>query len=326
MRPPAVFADSQAIKPVTARSFSEVAVFPRRTAPATAISLNNAEISAEINGVVKEIPVRVGDTVETGDIVASLDCAEYAFEKTQAQAAFKQAKVRYLFDKKRLENALKLSTKKSISKEQVDQRRSEAAVGSAEVERLRASLNSAARRVEKCQVRAPFSGVVIERQASVGELAAPGTKLVRILDKDNIEISAKVQEEDLQSLQGAGALHFVSRKKAYPLRLRTVLPLVDSKIHSYEVRLEFMGLVTPPGSAGRLEWVSSAAHVPSNLLVRRHNTMGIFVAEAGKARFRPIEEAREGRVAEVALPPEVQVVVDGRYGLEDGDLINVVSP
>lgn len=329
---PAVFffqpanAESAQPTPVTTKPLAEVLFFPLGSAPASAISLNNTEISAEISGVVTELRVRVGDIVEPQDIVAVLDCSDHEIQQKQALAAFVQAKSKLIFYNSQLANAKALLKNKSVSKEDFNERSAEAAAGSAEVDRLRALLDQAQLRIEKCQVRIPFGAVVVERLASVGELATPGTKLVRIMDKDNVEVRAYVQEADLESLQRATELQFFSGRNSYPVSLRTVLPMLDSVIRSFEVRLDFSNIAAPPGAVGRLEWTSVKAHLPPDLLVQRGDSMGIFREENGTARFTPIADAREGRVAKVDLDPNISIILDGRHGLQDGDPVKPLNP
>ena len=83
-----------------------------------------------------------------------------------------------------------------------ERRTRDAALGG-DVVRLQTALKMANRNVKKCRLRAPFNAVVIERIASVGELASVGAPVLRLLDDEQIEISASVQEQDLATLQAA---------------------------------------------------------------------------------------------------------------------------
>ena len=320
----AIAADSPT--PVTLETLSEVAIFPVRTAPATAISLNDTRISAEISGIVRQLPVKVGDRVDAGEAIARLDCEDYLFAQEQAQAALDAATAQQEFAAYQFERAQRLAVGGSISKEQVRQHNADTAVTLAEVAGLQAALNMSERNVAKCLIRAPFSAVVIERIASVGELAVPGTVLLRLLDDENIEISAKVQEQDLPGLQSAELIRFVSRNKKYEAAVRAILPVMDSKIRSYEVRLVAKGQAAPPGATGRLEWTSSIRHLPPELLVQRDGALGVFVEDEGRARFVAINSAQEGRPAAVQLPPATRIIVDGRFNLSDQDPVRVTTP
>lgn len=309
--------------PVTAQPIEALVIQPVRDAPATAVSLNDTRVSAQITGTVELIPVQVGDQVEAGDVVAELDCKDYELAVRQERAGLTVAQARRKYAKVEVASAEKLAKTRSIAREKLEERRSDVAVAAAEVARNEASLAVAQRNTGKCRIRAPFQAVVVERLASVGELAMPGSPILRLLDLENIEIKAQAQEQDLAGLQASGLPEFVNRSHAYPLRLRVVLPILDSKARSYEVRLELAQQKAPPGATGRLTWQGGQRMLPANLLVRRQGGLGVFVAEQGQARFVPLPEARAGRPAVVDLADGVLVVVDGRFALEDGDALQL---
>lgn len=312
--------------PVRTAPLKTLIIHPQREAPATAVSLNDARISAQIGGIIRQIPIQVGDSVDPGQLLAQLDCTDHELSRDEAKAALAAAQARYGIARDQADRAEKLSRTKSISQEHVKERQAQAAAAKAEVARLTAMLNAAQRQVTECDIRAPFKAVVVRRIASVGELAMPGTPIARILDKNNVEISAKVQEQDLKSLRNAPRILFVSRERSYPLRLRTILPLVESKIRSYEVRLTFTGRKSPPGAAGRVQWTLPENYLPADLLVSRGGNLGVFSDRSGHARFNVLPNAQEGRPAEIALPGDTSIVLDGRFSLHNGQPIRVVKP
>ncbi len=308
---------------VTTAELGGLLVYPSRDAPADTVSMNDTRLDAEITGVLEEIPVQVGDRVSQGQIVARLDCGHHQIAVKSAVAAFDVGKSRHEFNEQQLTNARKLSTNRNISQEELDKRAADARMSKAELDRLESAIESARLTAEKCEIKAPFNGVVIERIASIGVYAVPGTPIVRLLDDENIEISAKVQEQDLESLTEADQLTFTSRGKSHPVRLRTVLPLMDSRLKTYEVRLTFVGERSSPGTTGRLSWVSRAGHVPADLIVRRGDALGIFVLDGDRVRFVALEHARPGHPAPIDLPASTVVVIDGRFVIQDGDTVRV---
>lgn len=312
--------------PVTVRPLEELEFYPVRDAPATVISLNDSHVSAEISGVLNSLRVRVGDSVSKGDLIATVECDDYDITVDEAKANYDSGVTKYNFIMSQLKKAKKLSKKKNISSEEVERRRSNLSIQKSEVARLRAVLKAAQRSREKCSIHAPLNAVVIERLANLGDYLTPGSKIARLLDQENIEVSAKVQEQDLLSLEQAHEMTFVTPEHSYPLKLRTVLPLLESRIRSYEVRLEFAGDRATPGSAGRLQWKLPDAHMPADALVRLGSKVGIFLEEDGVARFRPLEQAEEGRPAKLGSLQEGKVIVEGRFNIEDGDHVEVVGP
>ncbi len=315
--------ETAAATPVTTAPLSGLLIAPTWEAPATAMALNDARLSAEIPGRVLSIPVRVGDRVQAGALVAELDCEDHQGALARAEAVHLATVAKQEYADARLDNAERLAKNRSIATEELDQRTLDAKTSQAEVERTGAERSTAERAVAKCTLRAPFTGVVVERLANVGDYAVVGTPLVRLLDQENVEVSAKIQEQDLESLQSAADLTFIALGHRYPLVRRVVIPLLQSVTRSYEARLLFRDgdLAPPPGAAGRLSWTDGVGRLPSHLLVRRGDELGVFVADGDRARFQVVAGAREGQPAQVDLPPDSEVIVDGRYALEDGGRI-----
>ncbi len=312
--------------PVTTKNLAEVLFYPVRDAPATTLSLNDTRVSTELKGILKGINVRVGDSVKQGDIVASMDCEDYEIAVTQATAALTAQRATLKFDRSRLKKVTQLSKKKNISTEEVERRTSNAAISAADVEGLKASLKATERAVAKCSIRAPFDAVVISKLANLGDYLVPGSPVLRLLDRDNVEVSAKVQEQDLELLKQAKSMAFIANDKRYPLSLRAILPLMESRIRSYEVRLEFTADKAYPGSAGRTEWKTPSPFVPAELLVRRKG-LGVFLAVDGRAKFVPLPGASAGQPAAFAntLTKDSAIIINGRFKINDGDAVRVIE-
>jgi RND family efflux transporter MFP subunit len=324
---PATTAVAEDAKPVSTIALEELALQPNKDAPATVVSLNDARVSAEANGVLKTLSVNVGDRVAQGDVLGTLACDEYEIAEKGARARLKAAKARLDFARSQLASAKKLSSIKSIAQEEVDERNAEFAVASAEIDIAESALRNAERLSGHCEIRAPFTGVVVERLASIGDFATTGTPIFRLLDTENIEISAFVQQQDLQSLREATAPMFRFQGMDFPLKLRTVLPLIESKTRSQEVRMRFSSQSAPPGGTGRLSWTIDRFHLPPTILVRRQNQLGIFTEQNNIALFRPMNAAIPGQpvLIEADLAANTRVITEGRFSLEDGDPVRVVN-
>jgi hypothetical protein len=188
---------------------------------------------------------------------------------------------------------------------------------------LKATLDKAKTAVERCEVTAPFDAVVTKRLASVGDYMQKGQPLVRLLDINNIEVSANIQEKDLQSLRASEDFELVTRNGRYPLELRTVLPQMDSRLRSFEARFSFLDNTAVSGSAGRLTWRSSTPHIPADLVVNRDG-LGIFImGDNGKVRFVGLHNAVAGVPVVTDLDPTTRIVIEGRFNLNDEDIVAI---
>lgn len=306
---------------VATRAFGEVAVYPRREAFATVISLNDSRIAAEVSARIVEIPVEVGEVVPKGATLARLDARDYALAAERAAAGLETARSANRLAKQRLQRARKLVDDGFISPEALDQRDSEARTAAAQLKAAEADLATARRNVRKCLIRAPFKAIIKERIGQVGEIATPGAPLVRVLDASRIEVSARVQPDYVAALRNSKSITFQSASGSFALKLRRIVPALDPQERSQEARFRFWKEGALPGTAGRVVWQSSQAHLPPDLVLRRDGKLGVFVANGSNAMFVPLPLAQEGRPAPADLDPGAAIITSGRYRLQDGDAI-----
>ncbi|MGD8475684.1 MAG: efflux RND transporter periplasmic adaptor subunit [Burkholderiales bacterium] len=309
---------------VATQAFADIAVFPERQAFATVISLNDSRIAAEVSARIVEIPVEVGQVVPKGATLVRLDSRDFALAAERAAAALESARSANLLAEQKLERARKLVAEGFISPEALDQRKSDARTAAAQLKAAEAELATARRNVSKCLVRAPFKAIIKQRIGQVGEIASPGMALVHVLDASRIEVSARVQPEFVAELQESKSVAFESRSQIFPLKLRRIVPAINERERNQEARFRFAGKDAMPGTAGRVIWQSTQAHLPPDLVLRRDGQLGVFVASDGRAKFVVLPLAQEGRPAPAALAPGDAVITDGRYQLQNGDNISIV--
>jgi RND family efflux transporter MFP subunit len=311
--------------PVSVQPLRAAAIERSFDAPATVVSLNESRVGVEIGGRIETIPVRVGDEVQVGALLTRLDCTDLEITERRAAAALAALEAQHTLAQQQLDRAERLARERSASEELVDQRRAELAGLAAQVEGQQAALEAARRNVAKCAVRAPFPGIVLARLVSVGEFVDAGTPVVTLVDTQAIEVSARVPLADVDSLRSADRIFFADDRQRYRLTLRTLLPVVDPNARSREARLEFAGPRGLIGSSARLLWYGQGKYLPADLLVRRDDQLGVFILEADRARYLALPQALEGRPVAVDLPPETLLVVEGRQGLTDGEVVDAVQ-
>ena len=300
---------------------SEVATYPLRSAPATVVSLNATGIAAEIPAKIIALDVRVGDIVEKDQELVRLKCIDYELELEGAKARLQSLDARIDLAQRRLERTRKLTMKQSVSEELLDERESDLAVLSADRIAARATYNLSRVHVATCVIKSPFRALVTERTSSVGNYAEVGKPLVRILDIEQLEISAQVYARDAEQLKSADDLEFRHDDLGYPVKLRAILPSINSETRNQEVRLLFQNGPALPGAAGKLRWRDKRPHVPGNLIVERNGSLGVFVFENNRARFVALPAAQAGRASPTDISVSSTLISVGHFGLNDGDAV-----
>ncbi len=308
---------------VSAKPLQELAIYPQVEAPATVVSINHSQVSAEISAPIDGVEVQVGDRVRKGDLLVRLDCTDYRLNERQADAALAAAKEQLRLADYRLQRAKALAKSSNVSEELLVQREVEVSALGADIRSRVAALGAARENVARCELRAPFDGVVVMRAAQLGELAVPGKGLVELQDVANVEVSAQVPGALVANLQAASEIAFQDDGRRRALRVRVVVPVRDPRARTQEVRLRFTAEPVEPGSAGRVVWRNGAPFLAPDLVERRNGVLGLFIVDNGIARFLPLPAAQEGRPARVDLPPDTAVIVDGRINLVDGSPIRI---
>jgi len=310
---------------VTVLPLSELAITPRLTSPAEAVALNRATVGAEIGARITGLHAEVGDNIKKGAKLVSLDCRDTTVAGRQLRAARDGIDARLELADYQLDKASSLASRKALSEDVLQQRETAVATLRAERAGIEAQRAANALRAGRCTVHAPFSAVVVARMAQLGEQAAPGAPLFTLLDTGAVELRAEVRRVDLVALTAASSLYFEEGDRSHSVRIRVVLPQVNSRSDAVEVRLVFDGPVTAPGTSGRLVWIGSALRVPAGLIESRDGQLGVFLLEGDAARFHPLDAASEGRPAVIDLPPSTPLIVDGRAGVSDGDAVRVID-
>ena len=233
----------------------------------------------------------------------------------------------------------------------------------AEVETRRAVLvaerDQAQATLDKTEVRAPFDGIVVLKDAEVGEVVSPNSQsggsargsVVTMVDFESLEVQVDVPETNLSMVAvGAPANVYLDARPehAYAGRVARVWPTANRQKSTVEVRVTFeerdeflrpeMGariVFDPkpfddsgdPAAAGP-ETASAVLTIPSQAVVRAGGRALAFVLERDRVAQRELElgPERQGRQIVVAgLSEGERVVLAPPVDLKDGDRVRVAS-
>lgn len=301
----------------TAKPLSDVAVYPESRAPAQVVPLDEARLAAEVGGSITAMPAQQGAQVAKGALLASIDNRQYRIELERAQAQLQVVSSRVKLAEAQFQQAESLAAKNFISPDGLRIRRTELEVQRSELAAAQANLAAARLALDKTRIRAPFAGVVRERQASVGDLAAPGTPLLILAATGNTEVRARVPAAQLAALKDAKGWSLVAGGSPLPLKLERVSPLVDKAGQTREVIFSVPGAV-PPGTAGEVRWTTPVPHLPAAYVQQREGKHGVFLLRDGKPFFHPLPQFQPGRPVALALSLDTAVVDQGRQTLGVG--------
>ena len=194
----------EVIRPVRAIEVADASAFKARRFPGRARAAQEVELSFRVSGPIIALPLKVGDAVERGDLVARIDPRDFNVQVKNVQAQLQQAQAAA---KKAVADVARLDGVRARNPAFVAQVDYDAAIqardaAAANVEALRASLTSAKDQLEDATLKAPFDGIVVDTYVENFEEVRARQPIVRIVDDSRIEFVVNVPENLISLVPG----------------------------------------------------------------------------------------------------------------------------
>ncbi len=262
-------------------------------------AINRATVSAQTGGNIKEILVDVDDYVEKGAIIIRLKDVSQQAQLKKAQAGEKEAISNLAKAEDEYVRIKGIYAKKVVSKSQMDEATHALSAAKARLESTRASLDEAREQLSYTQVKAPYSGIVIERHVEAGETVQPGTKLMTGVSLDKLRVNVDVPQSLINKIREYGKA-FVYTDEALngehqvTVEKITIFPIADRASNTFKVRLDLpegiKGLF--PGMFVKASLVTGEKQVlvvPQESIVYRSEVTAVYVlANDGLINFRQV--------------------------------------
>ena len=302
---------------------------------AEVITARDGDVAGRVAGNVETVSVLAGSRVAAGDLLVELNDALLTIQVAQSQAQLAEAQAGIdtaaaRIDRARIAldriEALRGGT--AFSQGRFDDARADFLEAEALFAEAQARTKSAEARLaetqyqlERSEIRAPFSGVVLEVFTIPGAFIQAGTPVVRLLDTDAFEVQANVPSRYTSFLTpGQMVLASTETGLEMTLELRAVLPVEDPSTRTRAVLFAAPDLTTIGGAAvGQSLTVEipvgearDVLSVPKDALVQARGGWTVYVAA---------DDAAQPRTVELGVP------LGDRYevlsGLAPGDLVVV---
>jgi membrane fusion protein, multidrug efflux system len=151
-------------------------------------------IASDIAGRAIAVMVDVDDPVKAGDPLIRLDTSNARLSAQEVRAQLASARAQQQLADSDCKRAQQLLDKGAITKQQYDVEMTSCTAASQNVAMIEARSRQVGKQITDGVVRAPFSGVIAQKSATVGEWIAPGTPIVRLIDTDPLKVDISVPE------------------------------------------------------------------------------------------------------------------------------------
>jgi RND family efflux transporter MFP subunit len=303
------------------------------------VSPRLARVSSEVAGQVETLHVELGDRVEAGAPLVTLDAEIARIALQAARAATREAHAALEDARRRLAEAERLSAELTIAETELRARRAEVEMDAATLEVREAGERREAALLARHTLRAPFDGVVSQRMTQAGEWLEPGAPVVELTATAPLRLDFEVPQEFYPRITSTLALRvsldaLPGRELAAHVIASVPRSATQSRTFLLLTRLDDAAVPIIPGMSARawlrLSGEREGVTVPRDALLRypdgrvmvwvlEHRDDGLHAVheqrvEVGRA-FDGLVEVRSG------LQAGMQVVVRGNEGLVEGQRV-----
>lgn len=320
-----------------------------------------ATVSSKVTGRISEVLFEEGARVEQGQLLARLDPstarAQYEVAVKGLEAArrnLSEIDVRLADARRTLERNRSLLDRKLVAQSAVDTAGADVAAlqarlaaAGAEVEVARSQVALSQQGLDDFEVRAPFAGVVISKDAQPGETVSPmsagggftRTGIATIVDMDSREIEVDVNEAYINRVKDGQAVQSVL--DAYPDwkipgHVISIVPTADRQKATVRVRIGFdqldprilpdMGIKVSFLEAAGAAHAGSGPRVPDKAIANEDGHTFVWLVHDGKVEKRVVKAGAvtDGQVTVLeGLRGGEALVVDPPRRLRDGSAVEL---
>ncbi|HKB79341.1 MAG TPA: efflux RND transporter periplasmic adaptor subunit [Thermoanaerobaculia bacterium] len=322
-----------------------------------------ATVAAKITGRVTGVFFDEGNAVREGQLLATLDdsdarrtLAAVIADRNAAKAAIPDLEAQLQYAEIELRRAQELHAGQIQSQEFLDAARTNVRSLQAKIDLAREQEDAAQARVleaqqavDNCVIHAPFSGIIVSKDAQVGEMVSPisagggftRTGIATIVDMNSNEIEVDVNEAYIARVKPGQRV--MATLDAYPdwqipSHVRTIIPTADREKATVKVRISFdhldprilpdMGVkvafLEDEGTAK--QGAAAKAIIPRKSVRGEGAAAYVFVVRDGKLERRAVTLGNQaGDDVEVlaGINPGDELVVQGPDNLRDGQTVQV---
>jgi len=326
---PAAEAPPIAVKLVTAETISVPRVL---TLSGSLIGAEQAKVAAGAAGKVVSTHIERGSFVKKGAVLVRLDARVVSSQAQEARAQYESMKIQEAQAQVDCERTQHMLDKGAISKADYDKTRLQCETSKWSVSAAEARKNQTADLLQDTEIKAPFSGMVVERNVTAGEYVRADSPVVTLVDVDSLRVELTVPEADLTDVrqgmvvdfwaaatadQGGAVHHGKIRYIGPAVRQQTRDAVVEAVVENGAHDLRPGMFVTAKLALGQ----RSLPGVPETAVRTDGSQRHVFVNVGGRLEDRLVQlgEVRGGMVAVVmGVKTGEPVVADLSADVRDG--------
>ncbi|ALJ04514.1 RND transporter [Pseudalgibacter alginicilyticus] len=162
---------------------------------------NSADLSTRMMGYVTKVHVNVGDKVNKGQLLVSINNTDLQAKRAQVDASITEATAAFNNAKKDYNRFKNLLANNSVSQKEMDDITANFEMAKARLESANQMKNEVNAQFTYSNITAPFNGIITNKSVKSGNMANPGVPLISIETPDSFEVIAMVPESEISEIK-----------------------------------------------------------------------------------------------------------------------------
>lgn len=306
------------------------------TASGKLVSKNSVNVSTRMMGYITSIPVEVGQNVQAGQQLVSINNTDIQAKDGQANAQITQAQAQYDIAKKDYKRFRNLYETQSASQKELDDMTARFEMAKAGLEAARQMKNEVNAQYRYTNITAPISGVVTAKYAEQGNLANPGMPLLTIESPSVLQAQVMVSEQNIVQVKPGMEVKVILKSSGKEITGK----VSEISKSSFNTGGQYMVKINLPNSnemlpgmfinaqfpfkstTGNEEGFQASVMIPETAVIKNGQLTGVYVvSEEGTAVLRWLKIGKKtGSGVEVlsGLKPSEPYVISAQGRLYNG--------
>lgn len=320
---------------VTVTTIKKQAVEITEEAIGTLEGLIDPTVAAEVAGRVVKVHASPGEQVKQGQLLATIDAADFTMQRNEAQAEVSRIQALLENQAKIVARNQALVDKKFISQNVVDNDKAQQNVLQQQLEAAKARVGSINHNSSKTRVVSPVNGTVETRLVSAGDYLKVGDPIMQIISKQKLRAHLPFPEHIGAKLKPGLKVRLTTPTSSSKVEtvIHELKPLIAEGSRTVDVIADVVNQSDwQPGATVNgtvvLGEESSALMIPEQSLVLRPAGEVVYLVRDGMAYQAVVKTGyRKNGLIELleGLQPDATIVVDGAGFLTDKTPVTITK-
>ena len=290
-------------------------------------AVKRSTVSAETSGRIMEVNFDIGDHVQAGSVLVRIASAEQQSQFAATEAQQSEAEARLQEAKTEYERIQGVYEKKLVAKSALDKAAADLKAAQQRYQAATARVKQAREQLRYTVVKAPYSGVVVDRFVELGELVAPGKPVMTGLSLKELRAAVQIPQSLMDQMETIKKVRLLfsqtngdgqSKERSVESQRVQLSPQADPRTHTFMARAylpeDIPGLY--PGMYAKMAVVTGETKtllVPEQAIVHRSELTAVYVVNDANVHLRQVRiGSREDGHVEIVAGLEVgeQVALD----------------